>query len=152
MRAVEQGVREALQTGPMAGFPVVDCKIALVDGSYHAVDSSEIAFKIAGSMGARDGMQKGKPQLLEPIMAVEVVSPKSFMGAVIDDLNSRRSKIAGVEARGNTQVISAESPLENMFGYVSALRSLTQGRATYSMQFDHYSPVPPSVAAEIVQS
>ncbi len=103
-------------------------------------------------MAVRDGLEKGKPRLLEPLMAVEVVSPEAYVGAVIDDLNSRRSKIVGVEARGNTQVIQAESPLGNMFGYVSALRSLTQGRATFSMQFDHYSPVPPAVAAEIIQS
>ncbi len=151
-RAIEQGARAAFQTGVLAGFPVVDCKASLVDGSSHDVDSSEIAFKIAGSMAVRDGLEKGRPRLLEPLMAVEVVSPEACVGAVIDDLNSRRSKIMGVEARGNTQVIQAESPLGNMFGYVSALRSLTQGRATFSMQFDHYSPVPPAVAAEIIQS
>jgi elongation factor G len=150
-KAVRQGVREALQTGILGGFPVVDVRVKLVDGSYHEVDSSEIAFKVAGSMGARDGLQKGKSQLLEPIMAIEIVAPESFMGACIDDLNSRSGRVTGVEARGNTQVIQAEAPLRNMFGYVSALRSLTQGRATYTMQFDHYAAVPAATAAEIVQ-
>jgi elongation factor G len=150
-RPVEQGVREALQTGVLGGFPVVDVRVRLVDGSYHEVDSSEIAFKVAGSMGARDGLQKGKSQLLEPIMAVEVVAPESFMGACIDDLNSREGRITGVEVRGNAQVIQAAVPLRNMFGYVSALRSLTQGRATYTMQFERYAMVPVAIAAEIVQ-
>ena len=150
-KPVEQGVRESLQTGVLGGFPVVDVRVKLVDGSYHEVDSSEIAFKVAGSMGARDGLKKGKPQLLEPIMAVEVVVPEAYMGACIDDLNSREGKVRGMEARGNTQVIQAGTPLRNMFGYVSALRSLTQGRATYTMQFDHYAVVPATVAQEIVQ-
>ena len=150
-KPVEQGVRESLQTGVLGGFPVVDVRVKLVDGSYHEVDSSEIAFKVAGSMGARDGLKKGKPQLLEPIMAVEVVVPEAYMGACIDDLNSREGKVRGMEARGNTQVIQAGTPLRNMFGYVSALRSLTQGRATYTMQFDHYAVVPAAVAQEIVQ-
>ncbi len=150
-KAVRQGVLEALQTGILGGFPVVDVRVKLVDGSYHEVDSSEIAFKVAGSMGARDGLTKGKSQLLEPIMAVEVVVPEAYMGACIDDLNSREGKVRGMEARGNTQVIQAEAPLRNMFGYVSALRSLTQGRATYTMQFDHYAVVPAAVAQEIVQ-
>ncbi len=150
-KAVEQGVRESLQTGVLGGFPVVDVRVKLVDGSYHEVDSSEIAFKVAGSMGARDGLTKGKSQLLEPVMAVEVVVPDPYMGACIDDLNSREGKVRGMEARGNTQVIQAETPLRNMFGYVSALRSLTQGRATYTMQFDHYAVVPAAVAKEIVQ-
>ncbi len=150
-KPVEQGVRESLQTGVLGGFPVVDVRVKLVDGSYHEVDSSEIAFKVAGSMGARDGLTKGKSQLLEPIMAVEVVVPEPYMGACIDDLNSREGKVRGMEARGNTQVIQAGAPLRNMFGYVSALRSLTQGRATYTMQFDHYAVVPAAVAQEIVQ-
>ena len=150
-KAVEQGVRESLQTGVVGGFPVVDVRVKLVDGSYHEVDSSEIAFKVAGSMGARDGLKKGKSQLLEPIMAVEVVVPEAYMGACIDDLNSREGKVRGMEARSNTQVIQAGAPLRNMFGYVSALRSLTQGRATYTMQFDHYAMVPAAVAQEIVK-
>jgi elongation factor G len=150
-RPVEAGVREALQNGPFAGFPVVDVKVRLVDGSYHEVDSSEIAFKIAGSMAVKDGLRQAGPQLLEPLMAVEVVVPEAHVGAVIDDLNSRRGRIAGVAPRGNTQVIDAEVPLGNMFGYVSSLRSMTQGRATYTMQFHHYAPVPPAVAAAVAQ-
>jgi len=151
-KAIEQGVREALQTGVLAGFPVVDVRARLVDGSYHEVDSSELAFKIAASMAVKDGLEKGGPQLLEPIMFTEVVAPENFMGAVIDDLNSRRGRITGVEARGNTQVIHAEVPLGKMFGYVSALRSTTQGRAIYTMQFHHYAPAPESVVATVVQT
>jgi elongation factor G len=149
--AVRQGVLEALQSGVLVGFPVVDVKTRLVDGSYHEVDSSEIAFKIAGSMAARDAVSKGKPILLEPIMRVEVVAPESFTGTVIDDLNSRRGKISAVQARGNTQVIRSEVPLATMFGYVNSLRSMTQGRATFTMQFDHYAAVPETVAAAIIQ-
>ena len=149
--AVEKGVREALQTGIVAGFPVVDVAVRLVDGSSHDVDSSEIAFKIAGSMATQEGLKKGKSILLEPVMRVEVVAPESFMGSVIDDLNSRRGKVVGVDARGNTQLIRAETPLATMFGYVNSLRSMTQGRATYSMHFDHYAPVPASAAESIVQ-
>ena len=150
-RAVEDGVREALQTGVCAGFPVVDVHLRLVDGSYHEVDSSDIAFKVAGSMAAKEALRQGRSQLLEPIMSVEVVCPESFVGVVIDDLNSRRGKVAGVESRGNTQLLRAGVPLGSMFGYVSSLRSLTQGRATYSMQFDRYSAVPPSVAETVAQ-
>jgi elongation factor G len=149
--AIGKGVEEALQNGTVAGFPAVDVIARLVDGSSHDVDSSEIAFKIAGSMATQDGLRKGKPILLEPIMRVEVVSPESFVGAVIDDLNSRRGRIVGVDPRGNTQLIDALAPLANMFGYVNSLRSMTQGRATYSMHFDHYAPVPDSVAESIVQ-
>ena len=151
-RAVETGIRESLQSGILAGFPVVDIRTKLVDGSYHDVDSSEIAFKIAGSMGVREGLRRASSVLLEPIMAVEVVTPESSTGSVIDDLSSRRGQIGGIEARGNTQVIRAEVPLGTMFGYVNSLRSMTQGRATYTMQFEQYSPVPGAVAAEIVQS
>jgi elongation factor G len=151
-KAVQTGSLEALQSGPFAGFPVVDVKITLVAGSYHEVDSSEMAFKIAGSMGTKEGLRAGAPQLLEPIMSVEVVAPETFMGAVIEDLSSRRGKVTGVEARGNTQVISAEVPLGSMFGYVSSLRSMTQGRATYTMQFNHYAPVPSSVADSVTQT
>ena len=150
-KAVEQGAREALSTGVLAGFPVVDVRVRLVDGSYHEVDSSELAFKIAASMGVKDGLTSGKPVLLEPIMFVEVVAPETFMGGVIDDLNARRGRITGVEPRGNTQVIRAEVPLGRMFGYVSALRSATQGRALYTMQFHHYAPAPESVVAAVVQ-
>jgi elongation factor G len=150
-KPIEQGVREALLSGPLAGFPVVDVKTRLVDGSYHEVDSSELAFKIAGSMGVKEALDKGKPQLLEPVMFTEVVAPESFMGSVIDDLNARRGRITAVEPRGNAQVIHAEVPLGRMFGYVSSLRSLTQGRATYTMKFQHYAPAPESVVASVVQ-
>ena len=150
-KAVGRGVGEAMQNGILAGFPVVDVKVTLIDGSSHDVDSSELSFQIAGSMGAKDGLLKGKSELLEPIMDVEIVAPESFMGIVIDDLSSRRGKILGVEARGTTQVIRGEAPLGSMFGYVNSLRSLTQGRATYTMQFGRYAPVPAAVAAEIIQ-
>jgi elongation factor G len=150
-RAVESGVREALLNGPFAGFPVVDVKVRLVDGSYHEVDSSDLAFKIAGSMATKEALRQAGPQLLEPLMAVEVVVPEAQVGAVIDDLNGRRGKISGIAPRSNTQVVHAEVPLGNMFGYVSSLRSMTQGRATYTMQFHHYAPVPPSVAATVAQ-
>ncbi len=150
-KAVERGSNEALQSGVIAGFPVIGVHVRLVGGSSHDVDSSELAFQIAASMGVRDGLKKANPQLLEPIMALEVVAPESFMGTVIEDINSRRGRIDAVEPRGNTQVIRALAPLENMFGYVNSLRSLTQGRATYTMQFDHYAPVPEAVAAEIVR-
>jgi elongation factor G len=151
-KSIEQGAREALTSGVLAGFPVVDVRVRLVDGSYHEVDSNELAFKIAASMGVKDGLSAGKSILLEPIMFTEVVAPESFMGAVIDDLNSRRGRITGVEARNNTQVIHAEVPLGKMFGYVSALRSATQGRALYTMQFHHYAPAPESVVSAVVQS
>jgi elongation factor G len=150
-KAVGKGVAEAMQNGVLAGFPVVDVKVTLVDGSSHDVDSNELSFQIAGSMGVKDGLLKGKSQLLEPIMAVEIVAPEAFMGPVIDDLNSRRGKISAVEPRASTQVIRGEAPLGNMFGYVNSLRSMTQGRATFTMQFGRYAPVPDAVAAEIIQ-
>ncbi len=149
-RAVEQGVRECLQSGPLGGYPVIDVSARLVDGSWHEVDSNEIAFKIAGSLAARDAMDRGAPILLEPIMAVEVVAPDSFTGAVIDDLNSRRGKITDLETRGTTQVIKVQVPLATMFGYVNALRSLTQGRATFTMQFHHYAQVPEALASGLL--
>jgi len=142
---VENGMREASESGPMAGFPVVDVKVTLVDGSYHDVDSSEMAFKIAGSMAFKDAVKSAGPILLEPIMSVEVVVPEQFMGDVIGDLNSRRGKIQGMESRGGFQVVAAHVPLANMFGYSTDLRSKTQGRATYTMQFSHYEQVPNSV-------
>ena len=151
IRSVEAGVREALQSGVCAGFPVVDVRVRLVDGSHHEVDSSDIAFKVAGSMGVKEGLRQGRSHLIEPVMAVEAVCPESFVGAVIDDLNSRRGKVVGVETRGSTHVLQAEVPLGSMFGYVSSLRSLTQGRATYTMQFDHYSAVPPTVAEAVLK-
>ena len=148
--AVEKGVREATENGVVAGYPVVDVRITLVDGSYHEVDSSEMAFKIAGSMAFKTACSNGAPILLEPIMGVEVVTPEEFMGEVIGDLSSRRGRIQQAEARGNTQVIESHVPLALMFGYATDLRSKTQGRATYTMQFDHYEQAPLSVSEEVV--
>jgi elongation factor G len=148
--AVDKGIQEATDNGVLAGFPVVDVKVTLIDGSYHEVDSSEMAFKIAGSMGFKEGCQKAGPVLLEPIMSVEVVVPEDYMGEVIGDLNSRRGRIMGMDSRGGAQVVASMVPLANMFGYATVLRSATQGRATYSMTFDHYEPVPKSVSDEIV--
>ncbi|BCS53054.1 elongation factor G [Geobacter sp. SVR] len=148
--AVDKGIQEALDNGVMAGFPVVDLKVTLIDGSYHEVDSSEMAFKIAGSMGFKEGCQKASPIILEPIMSVEVVVPEEYMGDIIGDLNSRRGRIMGMDSRAGAQVVSAMVPLASMFGYSTDMRSATQGRATYSMTFDHYEPVPKSVAEEIV--
>jgi elongation factor G len=148
--AVEKGIKEALDTGILAGYPVVDVKATLYDGSYHEVDSSEMAFKIAGSMAFKDAAKKGKPVLLEPIMSVEVVTPEEYMGEVMGDLNSRRGKIQSMEKRGNAQIIKAEVPLSEMFGYATDLRSKTQGRATYTMQFAHYEDVPKGIADAII--
>jgi elongation factor G len=148
--SVDDGIREAMSTGVLAGYPMVDIKVTLVDGSYHEVDSSDMAFKIAGSMAFKDAAQKAKPVLLEPMMAVEVVTPADFMGDVMGDINSRRGHIDGMEPRGNAQVINATVPLSTMFGYATDLRSATQGRATYTMQFKHYADVPQSIAQEIV--
>jgi elongation factor G len=148
--AVEKGVREALQTGVLAGYPVVDVRVRLTDGTYHEVDSSEMAFKIAGSIGVKEACRRGKPVLLEPVMDVEVVTPEEYMGAVVGDLNSRRGRIASMEARGTSQVIRAHVPLGHMFGYATEMRSMTQGRATYTMQFARYEEVPASLAEEIV--
>ncbi len=148
--AVDKGIQEAMDTGVLAGFPVVDFKVTLIDGSYHEVDSSEMAFKIAGSMGFKEGCSKASPVLLEPIMSVEVVVPEEYMGDVIGDLNSRRGRIMGMEGRAGAQVVSAMVPLAQMFGYATDVRSATQGRATYTMTFDHYEQVPKSVAEEII--
>ena len=148
--AVEKGVREALEAGVLAGYPMVDVKVRLVDGSYHEVDSSEMAFKIAASMGFKEACRKAKPVLLEPVMDVEVVTPEEYMGAVVGDLNSRRGRIVSMEARGNSQVIRANVPLGQMFGYVTDLRSMTQGRATSTMQFARYEEVPAAIAEEIM--
>jgi len=148
--AVDEGVEEAMSTGVLAGYPMVDIKVALVDGSYHEVDSSDMAFKIAGSLAFKAAAQKADPVLLEPVMAVEVVTPAEFMGDCMGDLTSRRGHIDGMEQRGTTQVIAATVPLSEMFGYATALRSMTQGRATHTMQFKHYAEVPASIAAEIV--
>jgi elongation factor G len=149
--AVEQGVEEALETGVKAGYPMVDVRVTLVDGSYHDVDSSEMAFKIAGSMAVQEAARRAKPVLLEPVMSVEVVTPEEFMGDVIGDLNRRRGRIEGMEPRGNTQVVRAFVPLAQMFGYATDLRSQTQGRATYTMQFDHYAEMPTSLAEELTE-
>ena len=148
--AVEKGIRERTETGVLAGYPVVDVKVTLIDGSYHEVDSSEIAFKIAGSMAFQEACRKAAPQLLEPVMAVEVVVPEEFMGHVIGDLNGRRGHLQGTDSRAGAQVITAHVPLKEMFGYATDLRSATQGRATYTMQFSHYTAVPQQIADEIV--
>jgi elongation factor G len=147
--AVERGVRDAMETGMLAGYPMVDVKTTLLDGSYHEVDSSEIAFKIAASMAFKEAAGKASPVILEPIMAVEVVVPEEFMGEVIGDLNGRRGKIQGMEAHAGAQVIAAQVPLSEMFGYATDLRSMTQGRATFTMQFSHYDPVPQPISEEI---
>ncbi len=146
---VEKGVKGALTTGVIAGFPLVDIKAVLTDGAYHEVDSSVLAFEIAGRAAFREGVQKARPVLLEPIMKVEVVTPDDYAGSVIGDLNSRRGQVQGTEMRGNATVINAMVPLANMFGYVNTLRSMSQGRAQYTMQFDHYAQVPSQVAQEI---
>jgi elongation factor G len=148
--AVAQGIREALENGDLAGFPIVDLAVQLYDGSYHQVDSSEIAFNVAGSMALRDAMKTGKSKLLEPIVQVEVVLPDEYLGDVIGGLNSRRGKVLEMDARSRAQVIRAIVPLSEMFGYATDLRSTTQGRATYSMQFSHYEEVPQHIETEIV--
>ena len=150
IKPIEQGIREAMETGPLAGYPVAGVEVELYDGSYHEVDSSEMAFKIAGSMAFKEGSRRAKPVLLEPVMAVEVVTPEEYMGDVIGDLNSRRGRVQNMEARSGAQVINARVPLSEMFGYATDLRSVTQGRANYSMQFDSYEPTPQSVSDEVV--
>jgi elongation factor G len=149
--SVDKGIQDALDDGVVAGFPVVDVKVELVDGSYHDVDSSEMAFQIAGSMAIKEGLKRAYPVLLEPIMDVEVVVPEEFMGDVMGDLSSRRGQIQGMDSRGGGQVIRAMVPLSEMFGYATTVRSKTQGRATFTMQFDHYAEVPKSIAAEIAE-
>src|SRR5947208_769824 len=146
---VEKGLESVLGSGVLAGFPVVDLKVTLIDGAYHDVDSSALAFEICARAALREALQKGSPVLLEPIMKVEVVTPEEYTGSVIGDLNSRRGQIQGQDMRGNANVVNAMVPLANMFGYVSNLRSMSQGRATFTMQFDHYEQVPQAVAAEI---
>ena len=148
--AVQQGIEEALQSGILGGYEVLDVKVELYDGSYHEVDSSEMAFKIAGSMAIKEALRKGNPQLLEPTMKVEVTVPEEYMGDVIGDINSRRGQVEGMELVAGAQIIKAFVPLAEMFGYATSLRSNTQGRATYSMQFDHYAPVPKSIADEVL--
>jgi elongation factor G len=150
--SVDLGIQEAMEAGVLAGYPVVDVRVELVDGSYHDVDSSEMAFKIAGSMAFKEAMQRAKPKLLEPMMAVEVVTPEEYLGDVMGDLNSRRGRVEGLEPRGNAQAVRARVPLATMFGYATDLRSMTQGRATFTMQFDRYEDAPQSVAGEIVSA
>jgi elongation factor G len=146
-----QGLQSSLDNGVLAGYPTVDVKVRLVDGQYHDVDSSEMAFKIAGQAAFRKAAELAKPVLMEPIMAVEVVTPEEYMGDVMGDLSSRRGRIGSMEARGNTQVVNAAVPLSEMFGYSTDLRSRTQGRATYTMQFSEYQQVPEAIAQEIVK-
>jgi len=146
---VEKGVRGSLDNGVLAGFPVIDLKVQLTDGKYHEVDSSALAFEIASRAAMKEGLAKAAPKLLEPVMRVEVVTPRDYMGDVIGDLNSRRGRITGQDQRGNAEVINAMVPLANMFGYVNNLRSMSQGRAQYTMHFDHYEQVPQAVADEV---
>jgi elongation factor G len=147
--AIEKGIREALQSGVVAGYPVVDITVTLVDGSYHPVDSSEMAFQVAGSMAVKDGMHKAQPFLLEPIMKVDVVMPEEYLGDVMGDLASRRGHILGMEGRGTSQDVKANVPLAEMFGYATELRSMTSGRATYSMEFSHYAEMPGNLAEAV---
>ena len=148
--SVDAGIRESMTAGVLAGYPTVDIKVTLTYGSYHDVDSSEMAFKIAGSMAIKKAANLANPVLLEPVMAVEVITPEEYMGDVIGDLSSRRGKVEGMEQRGTSQIVRAQVPLSDMFGYATDLRSRTQGRATYSMQFHAYNEVPESIAKEII--
>ena len=150
IKPVEQGIREAMETGPLAGYPITGVEVDLYDGTFHEVDSSELAFKIAGSMAFQDACKKANPVLLEPVMSVEVVTPEEYMGDVIGDVTSRRGRVQHMEARGNAQVLSCKVPLSEMFGYATDLRSVTQGRATYSMQFSSYEQAPKSISEEVV--
>jgi len=148
---IEKGVKEAMESGVLAGYPLVDLKATLVDGSYHEVDSSEMAFKVAGSMALKEGAAKAGPVLLEPMMKVEVVVPDEFTGDVIGNLSARRASIEGMQPRGDgTHAIDAHVPLAEMFGYATGLRSMTQGRGTFTMEFDHYVEVPDSVAKAVL--
>ena len=149
--AVERGVRESLSRGVMAGYPMIDVAVKLTGGSYHEIDSSEKAFQIAGSMGAQAAAREAGPVLLEPLMQVEVLTPDEFMGEVTGNLSARRGRVSGMEARGSAQAITAEVPLASMFGYSTDVRSMTQGRATYTMQFSRYAPVPTHVTESIVE-
>ena len=151
--AVEKGVKEASESGVLAGYPVVDLKVTLIDGSFHEVDSNEMAFKMAGSMAFKEGVQRGGPVLLEPVMKVEVIAPEEYLGDVIGQLNSRRGMILGMEMRpGNAQAVNAMVPMGEMFGYATELRSASQGRGVFSMEFDHYAPVSDAVAQELIKA
>ncbi len=151
IKPVSEGIEEAMKNGVLAGYPVEDIKIRLFDGSFHDVDSSEMAFKIAGSMAFKEAARKANPVLLEPIMDVEVVTPDDYMGDVMGDLSSRRGKIEGMSQRNDAQVIKSTVPLSEMFGYATTLRSMTQGRAIYSMQFAHYDEAPKSIQEQIIE-
>jgi elongation factor G len=148
--SIDLGIQEAMESGVLAGYPVVDIRVELVDGSYHDVDSSEIAFKVAGSMALKEALKRAKPKLLEPVMTVEVVTPEDYLGDVMGNLNSRRGRVEHLEPRGNAQAIKAMVPLSEMFGYATDLRSMTQGRATFTMQFERYEDVPQGIASELV--
>ncbi len=150
VKPVEQGVREALESGIIAGYPVIDVEVTLFDGSYHPVDSSELAFKTAGSMAVKDAVRRARPIILEPMMLIEVVCPGNTLGDILGDLNSRRARIQNIEGRGDTQVVRASAPLADTFGYATSLRSLSQGRAAYTMEFDHYAQAPASIADEVM--
>ena len=152
VKPVEEGIREAAESGILAGYPVIDFKATLVDGSYHEVDCSEMAFKIAGSMAFKEGCKKGDSVILEPIMKVEVTVPEEYMGDVMGDINSRRGRIEGMESRNGNQIIRGFIPLSEMFGYATDLRSKTQGRGSYAMEPSHYEEVPKSVRDAIVAS
>jgi elongation factor G len=152
IKPIDEGIQEAMQSGVLAGYPVVDVKVELVEGSYHEVDSSERAFKIAGSMAFKEAMKRAKPKLLEPMMAVEVVTPEEYLGDVMGNLNSRRGRIEEMNPMGNATTIKASVPLSEMFGYATDLRSMTQGRATFTMQFDRYEDVPGNIAQDIVSA
>jgi len=149
--AVDKGVKEALEGGVIAGYPVVDVKVTIIDGSYHDVDSNEMAFKIAGSMAFKEGVRKAKPVLLEPIMKVEVVTPEDYSGDVIGDLNRRRGQIHGMDDSVSGKVVTAEVPLAEMFGYATSVRSMSQGRATFTMEFSKYLEVPNNVAEAVMK-
>ncbi len=149
--AVQKGIEESMQSGPLTGFPIVDLKVTLYDGSYHEVDSSEMAFKIAGSMAIKEAIEKGGAAILEPIMRVEVITPEDFLGSIIGDLNSRRGQIQGMEERGNARLVRAHVPLAEMFGYANDMRSMSQGRAQFSMFFDHYEQVPQNIAQKLIK-
>ena len=148
--AIESGIKEAMETGVLAGYPVVDIKVSLYDGSYHEVDSSELAFKMAGSMALKDGVARAAPILLEPIMKLEVVAPEQFLGDIIGDLSAKRAHIESIETRGEISTVFARIPLAETFGYATSLRSNTQGRATYSMEFYRYQELPSELVAQII--
>ena len=150
IKPVEEGVREALESGVLAGYEVVDVKVTLLDGSYHEVDSSEIAFKIAGSMALKEAARRARPVLLEPVMRVEIVVPEEYMGAVTGDLHSRRGRVESTESRLGSAIIQCKVPLSEMFGYSTDMRSMTQGRATYTMHFSHYEEAPKAISEEVV--